>query len=102
MHLGCDCQEFVAGTGCVARNTFRREEAVELIYYAAIPNKPSTNFACPIVSLPPNFLTCPFLIMYKASLPTSVRSAAWNERKHCITRHLRLIKCRLDPPLVIG
>jgi hypothetical protein len=33
-------------------------------------------------------LTRPFLIMCIDSTPSSVRSAVWNERKHCIARHL--------------
>ena len=40
------------------------------------------NFACPITSLSSILFTCPFLIMCMDSIPSNVRSAVWNERKH--------------------
>lgn len=35
--------------------------------YAAMPNRLSTNFACPIASFLSNLLLCPFLIIFIAS-----------------------------------
>ena len=59
--------------------------------YAVTLNRLATNFAGPAASLPSNLLICPFLIMCIDSTPSSVRSAVWKERKHCIARHLLLI-----------
>ena len=52
--------------------------------YAATWKRLSTNFARAAASLPTDLLTCPFLIMCIASMPSVVRTAVWNERKHCI------------------
>ena len=46
-----------------------------VLHYAAITNRFSTNFACPTASVPSSLLTCPFLIMCMASIPSIVRSA---------------------------
>ncbi len=55
---------------------------------AAFWKRLSTNFACPIVSLPSSLLTRPFLSMCIASTPSIALSAVWNERKVCIARVL--------------
>ena len=48
--------------------------------YAATRKRLTTNFACPIASLLFNLLTCPFLIMFSASTPCSVRPFHTAER----------------------
>src|SRR5207248_3709063 len=69
--------------GSVAKNILRREEIFGDRCYAATPNKLSANLAWPIASLLSNLLTCPFLIMFTASMPSRVRSAVWKLLKHC-------------------
>lgn len=48
--------------------------------------------ACPQASLPANLLTCPFLTMFIASIPSSVRSAVRNDLKRCEVRTFFLTK----------
>lgn len=70
----------VNNLGCVARNILRRGEIFDDVCKAVIPNRVSTNLACPIASLLSNLFICPFLIMCIASMPSNVRSAVWRER----------------------
>ncbi len=49
--------------GCVAEIALRYEGLTAAFDYAATPKRLATNFACPVVSLPSNLLTCPLPIM---------------------------------------
>jgi hypothetical protein len=60
--------------GCFAKIIFKRESSSSTFGYAATPNSEATNFAFPCASFPLNILTCPFLIMFTASIPSRVRS----------------------------
>lgn len=68
--------------GSVAKIIFKRERSLAALPQAATWKSEATNFACPCPSLPANLLTCPFLIMLIASMPSRVRSAVWNDLKH--------------------
>lgn len=57
--------------GSVARIILKRRKLQSVFPQVAIPNRVSTNFACPCASLPLILLTCPFLIMLTASIPSS-------------------------------
>ena len=56
-----------ASKGCVANSGKGRRSIVEGFGQAAIWNKAATKIACALMSRPPTFLTCPFLIIAAAS-----------------------------------
>lgn len=64
----------------VARIISECKESSTTLIYAVIWKRLLTNFACPVTSLLSNLFTYPFLIMFTASTPCSVRSAVSNER----------------------
>src|SRR5215204_7444702 len=78
--------------GSVAKNIFGRGRSSTSLSQAAIWKSEATSLAWPIASLPANLLTCPFLIMFTASMPSRVRSAVWNRLKHCDARTFFLTK----------
>src|SRR2546421_7669857 len=57
-----------SGGGCVARIILRQAKLFVGFLYAASWKRPSTNFAWPMTSFLCNLLTCPFLIMFTASI----------------------------------
>jgi hypothetical protein len=61
--------------GSVARIILRQAKSFLGFHYAATWKRLSTNFAWPIALFLSNLFTCPFLIIFIDSIPSSVRSA---------------------------